>query len=511
MQIEKIIKKLHPLERKVVPYLAKHKSFKALVKASGLKEVEVMRALQWLENKNALKLEETKSKIIELAENGKIYLKKGLPEKRLLNELKHKPSPLSRLRLKSGLDNQELNVSIGTLKKKVAIITSKEKELIIKITDAGKKLLDRESLEELLLKKIKDGISLDTLKAEEMFAFENLKKRKDIIKIIDMKEIGFELTELGKKLTKSKMHAGKYVDALTPKMLKSGEWKKKEFRAYDVSINVPHIYGGRRHFVNEAINNIKKIWLEMGFKEMEGPLVQTSFWDLDSLFVPQDHPARSMQDTFFIKDPKYGKLPKELAQRVKATHEDGWKTGSKGWQYKWDEKKAKENLLRTHTTVLSAQTIAKLKKSDLPAKFFSVNKVFRNETLDWKHLFEFHQVEGIVVGYDLTLKNLFGYIKEFYSKMGFKDVRLVPSHFPYTEPSMEVIALHPSRNEWIEFGGTGIFRPEVVKPLFGEDITVLAWGNGMERIITEYYDINDLRELYKNDLKQMREMKSWVK
>ena len=200
---------------------------------------------------------------------------------------------------------------------------------------------------------------------------------------------------------------------------------------------------------------------------MTGSIVQTSFWDLDALFVPQDHPSRDMQDTFYIKDPSFGRLPKELTKRVKEVHESGWTTGSKGWQYKWSVQIAKENLLRTHTTVLSAQTIAKLKKEDLPVKYFSVGKVLRNETLSWKSLFEFIQVEGIVVDPNANFKHLKGYLKEFFAKMGFPDVRIRPAHFPYTEPSAEVDVWHPTKKEWVELGGSGLFRPEMVKPLLG--------------------------------------------
>jgi phenylalanyl-tRNA synthetase alpha chain len=250
----------------------------------------------------------------------------------------------------------------------------------------------------------------------------------------------------------------------------------------------------------------------MGFKEMKGSLMQTAFWDLDALFVPQDHPAREMQDTFFLSKPAKGKIiDAELFKRVKATHENGWTTGSKGWQYKFSEEKSQENLLRTHTTVLSARTIAALKKSDLPAKFFSVGKVFRNEALDWKHLFEFYQVEGIVIDPNANMTHLKGYLREFYKKMGFEKVRIRPSHFPYTEPSAEVEGFHPIKKEWVELGGSGIFRPEVVKPLLGFEVPVLAWGLGLERVITEYYHITDLRDCYKNDLEQLRTIKKWMK
>ncbi len=272
---------------------------------------------------------------------------------------------------------------------------------------------------------------------------------------------------------------------------------------------MPKINRGRRHFVRQSIEYIKRIWTDLGFREMEGSIVHTAFWDMDSLFIPQDHPARQMQDTFYLKNPKFGKLP-PIYKKVKEVHENGGDTGSTGWQNIWSEDIARELMLRTHTTVLTAQTIAKVKKEDLPVKFFSVGKVFRNESLDWKHLFEFHQVEGFVLDEDINFRGLLGYLKEFFGKMGFKDVRIRPAHFPYTEPSAEIEVLNPIKNEWIELGGCGVLRPEVVKTLLGIDCPAIAWGFGLERIITAYYGITDLREIFKNDLKQLREMKEWM-
>ena len=239
-----------------------------------------------------------------------------------------------------------------------------------------------------------------------------------------------------------------------------------------------------------------------------GNYVQSAFWDLDALFVPQDHPAREMQDTFYLHGK--AKLP-ELWKKIKEVHQNGADTGSKGWRYAFSKEEAEQILLRTHTTVLSAQTIANLKKENLPAKFFAVGKVFRNEALDWKHLFEFYQVEGIVIDPHANLKHLKGYLTQFYKKMGFTKVRMRPAHFPYTEPSLEVDVFHPIRKQWVELGGAGIFRPEVVKPLLGFDCPVLAWGQGMGRIISEYWNITDIRDINKNDLKQIREMKLWLK
>ena len=283
-------------------------------------------------------------------------------------------------------------------------------------------------------------------------------------------------------------------------MLKSGFWKGKKFRRYDVEVNVPRIYPGKRHFINESKEYAKNIWLDMGFKEMVGNTISTSFWNFDSLFVPQDHPAREMQDTFFLKGS--GKLP-EIASKVKKQHNDSWGPN-------WSEKEAEKLVLRTHTTVLSAKTLANLDESDLPAKFFAIGRNYRNESLDWSHLFEFDQSEGIVVDPNGNFRNLLGYLKQFFNKMGYDQIRFRPAYFPYTEPSVEIDVYIPEKNRWIELGGAGILRPEVVKPLLGKDIPVLAWGIGLGRIVLPYYNISDLRDFYKNDLKQLREIKTRI-
>jgi len=507
-EIKKLIEGLHPLERKVLPVLASSKDFETIISKTGLKDVEVMRALQWLENKGALKIKKELKETIVLDKNGEEYAKSGLPEKRLLKVLNDVGVELNAAAKKAGIKPEEIGISLGVLKKKAAIVMDGK---LLRISDPGQKLLEKESFEEKLIGKLsKGGVEVSSLKDEEKFAYENLKKRKQIIKTMPLKLVSVELTDIGKKKSKAKISDTKTSDRLTPAMLKTGSWKGKKFRRYDVKINVPKISGGKRHFVSQSVDYIKKIWVEMGFKEMAGNMVQTAFWDLDSLFVPQDHPARQMQDTFYLKEPSKGKLP-SLWKKVKEVHENGGDTGSKGYGGKWSEEDAMKNMLRTHTTVLSAQTISKLKKEDLPAKFFSVGKVFRNEAVDWKHIFEFYQVEGIVIDPDANMRNLKGYLKEFFGKMGFPDVRIRPGHFPYTEPSAEVDVWHPEKKEWVELGGAGIFRPEVVKPLLGIEVPVLAWGLGMGRTILEYFDITDLRDLYKNDLKQIRGMKSWMR
>lgn len=296
---------------------------------------------------------------------------------------------------------------------------------------------------------------------------------------------------------------------MTPEVIRERKWTSLGFKPYDISADVRDIIYGKRHFVNQAIEYVRKIWLEMGFREMKGPIVSSAFWNFDALFQPQDHPARDMQDTFFVSGT--ADLPDStLVERVRAMHEHGGHTDSTGWGYHWDDEEARKLVLRPHTTVLSAKTLATLKKSELPAKFFSVGKCFRNEKVDWNHLAEFYQTDGIVVGEDVNLCHLLGYLARFLRKMGIRNFRFRPAYFPYTEPSVEAEVYNPRTKEWVELVGSGIFRPEVVIPLLGEDISVLAWGPGFGRIIMDYYQITDIRDLYRNDLKQLREFKLWM-
>lgn len=501
--IQKVVSSLHPLERKVLPVLAKTKDFSQIQSITKLQEVEILRALQWLENKNIIKTSTITQEFIELDKNGNIYLKQGLPERRFLNVL-DKPLSLEEIKEKANLNKDELEMSIGLLKKKGFIILDKK----ISLTEQGKRAKQKESLEELFLKAL--PLNTENLADEQRYAFQELSKRKEVIKEVLKKQRNIILTDLGEKLIKQNINQ-EFIEALTPTIIKSELWKKIKFRNYDLKSAVPKIYPGKKHPITEALEYIRRIWLDMGFQEMQGNMIQSSFWNFDALFVPQDHPARDLQDTLFLKNPERGNLPnKELVKRISKTHEEGWTTGSKGWNYTWNKENAQLNVLRTHTTVLSAQTISKLKITELPAKFFSIGKVFRNEALDWSHLFEFYQSEGIVVDENVNFRNLLGYLKEFFNKMGFKKVRFRPGYFPYVEMGLECDIFHSIRKRWIELGGAGIFRPEVVKPLLGKDIPVLAWGLGIERIVTLYYEINDIRELYSNDLKKLREFKTFL-
>ncbi len=499
--MDETISSLSRIELKIIPFLGK--SIEEIITLSGLDRTTVLRAMKFLENKKILEMKLEKRKIVSLGVNGIYYKKNHLPERRLLHLVESRNHiPLKEAEKESGLSSNEFKVSLGVLKRKGFIELKNGKISLSAPKEEIIKKFPEESLIEIL------PIEESKLDSGQKKAMESLKNRKEILELTDEKIISYELTPKGKELAGKEIKSD-LLEEVTPEMIKTGI-KGKKFRKYDILAPVPRIYGGKKHFVNQSIEYAKKIWLELGFEEMSGPLTDSSFWIFDALFTAQDHPAREMQDSFFIKNMK-SKLPdKKIVSRVKTAHEKGI-DGSEGWQYLWSEKEAEKILLRTHTTSLSARTLAGLDLKKLPVKFFSIGKVFRNETIDWSHGIEFYQSEGIVVDEKANFSHLLGYLKEFYRKMGYEKIRFRPSFFAYTEPSVEIEAYHPERKIWFELGGAGIFRPEVVSPLLGKAIPVLAWGQGFDRIIMDFYKIKDLRELYSNNIKKLREIRAWTK
>ena len=502
MPNQKLIDSLSPNERKILPYL--EEKIIDICKKASLDKISVLRALEYLQNKEIVKLSYKKKKTIELGVNGALYRKKELPERRLLNLLDEKRIvKFQDAQKQASLSNDEFKAALGALKKK-ALIELKNGKLIL---SANKSEITKKMLEEMFLESL--PLEYDSLEPEQQLALKSLQNRKNIVEIKEDSIIELEVTELGKNLMKLKIKERELIEQITPEMLKSSSWKGKKFRRYDVTSPLPAITGGKRHFVNQATDYARKIWTEMGFQEMSGNMIQSSFWNFDALFTAQDHPVRELHDTFFINK-KEELQDKKLVKSVKDAHEKGV-AGSKGWKYSWDEEKAKKLVLRTHTTCLSAQTLAKLKPEDLPAKFFAVGKCFRNETVDWCHGFEFNQTEGIVIDENANFRHLLGYLKEFAKKMGYEKIRFRPAYFPYTEPSLEGDVWDEEKKEWVELIAAGIFRPEVTEPLLGKPIPVLAWGPGFDRMIMKIYGIKDLRELYKNDITKLRKMRFWVK
>ena len=505
MDLKKLAEKLHPLERKVLPVLGKSRTLPQIASATGLKDIEVMRALQWLQNKKAIKIDTELKEVVTLDKNGEKYLKERLPERHFIEKIKDRELSLSRLE-KNGFSKDELNTCLGTLRKKAMILITKNgKELKVKLTDQGKKFLKKEFPEELFLNK-PFPIEIKKLAPEEKHVLDNLKKRKSIIKVELQKILKAELLPAGKLLLDMGIKDEKVIDSLTPQMLRTGSWRDKKFRHYDVKSNVPRIYCGKKQNYRRFLDEVRQKFITLGFEEMKGPLVESEFWDMDALFMPQFHSARAIHDAYYIETKKSEKLDDSLVKKVKAAHESGGNTGSLGWRYDFDVKRTQNLLLRTQGTACSARMLAS-KELKIPGKYFGIARCFRPDVVDATHAVDFYQTEGIIVEEGLNIRHLFALLKMFAKEFaGAEEVKLVPGYFPFTEPSVELFAKHPEMG-WIELGGAGIFRPEVVVPLLGKNVPVLAWGIGIDRIAMFKLGINDIRKLFSHDLDYLRNAK----
>lgn len=302
-----------------------------------------------------------------------------------------------------------------------------------------------------------------------------------------------------KKGTNFSVSVSKPETDLTPEMIATESWKTKTFKPYNFNALGVLPDSGHLHPLLKVRTEFRQIFLEMGFSEMPtNNFIESSFWNFDALFQPQQHPARDAHDTFFLSDPKEStEFPMEYLERVKRVHSNGG-YGSQGYRYDWTISEAQKNLLRTHTTAVSARMLYKLAqdKEFKPVKYFSIDRVFRNETLDATHLAEFHQVEGVIADYDLTLGDLIGVLYEFFKKLGITKLNFKPAYNPYTEPSMEIFCYHEGLKKWIEVGNSGIFRPEMLLPMgLPAKVNVIAWGLSLERPTMIKYGYNNIRDL----------------
>jgi phenylalanyl-tRNA synthetase alpha chain len=294
-------------------------------------------------------------------------------------------------------------------------------------------------------------------------------------------------------------HVAKLETELTSAMLLTGEWREKTFKPYNFNALGLPVISGHLHPLLKVREEFRKIFFEMGFTEMPtNRYVESSFWNFDALFQPQQHPARDAHDTFFLEKPSHSHhFPTDYLEKVERVHTTGGYE-SLGYRCPWTRDEASKNILRTHTTAVSARMLYALAQQPVftPAKYFSIDKVFRNETVDATHLAEFHQIEGLIADYDLSLGNLIGVLDAFYRKLGLTKLRFKPAYNPYTEPSMEIFAYHDGLKKWIEVGNSGIFRPEMLRPMgFPENITVIAWGLSLERPTMIKYGISNIRDL----------------
>lgn len=477
-----------------------------LVEKSGVDHPMVAATLMHGQGNGWLSVTETPREELVLSAEAPALIDSGLPERRILPVLAERGS----LPMREVADlAKEMDIPMHEIIKYGGLRGWVEKDKgDLKITSAGKAALQTDDADEQALKLAlpSGSIFLDELSVKGIDAArvkKLLANRNAVAKIKPRTLRRAVLTDAGR----AALHNVKIVkeqNVLSSEDITSGEWRNIQLRAYDVTLETEKIAPAKIHPMQKIIQLTRRAFLEMGFDEIVSPQVESAFWDFDALFQPQDHPARDMQDTFYLMRPDEARLPNDaVVERVKQTHENGWETGSVGWGYRWQKARARQTVLRTHTTASTIRALAA--DPNPPRKVFCVGKVYRNETISYKHLPEFFQVDGIIIDEHASLATLLGTLTEFYRKMGFEKVKFKPSFFPYTEPSAEVFVFMESKQAWIELGGSGVFRPEVTRP-FGCKVPVLAWGLGLDRLAMLRYGFNDIRELYWSDLDRIKEV-----
>lgn len=472
----------------------------------GMKVEAVRASADALAEQGHVKVIKTIDEIFSLTEEGTNYAKEGLPERKLL-EVVGSGKPMAELK------DPSLKIGLGWLRKKGWASIDKG---VVKPTGQAPQGKDEVILESLS-KGSASGSAFDGKFLSDL-------RNRGLVKSSTSKSWNYELTDAGKSEigrrfdelsvieSTSKLSASLSIEIgqITPERIKTGEWVEKEnglywkygdsedrVRPYDVTLAAEHIFPGKRHPYQRLIDKMREIMLEMGFTEIKGEIIQSSFWNFDALFQPQDHPAREMQDTFYL-DTK-AEIPDFT--KVKEMHECGGGVGSTGWGGCWSPDIAKQEVLRTHTTSVTIHYLAD--HPEPPVKAFGIDRVYRREAIDATHTPEFEQLEGIIMDRGVTFSNLLGVLKEFYAKMGFEEVRFRPGYFPYTEPSVEPEVFIDGLG-WVELGGAGVFRKEVTAP-FGIEHPVLAWGLGVSRVAMLKLGLKDLRLLYQSDIQWLRE------
>jgi len=512
-----LISSLHPLEIKVLTVLGQDQASprvplrqEDIGQAAGLEPSQLSMAVEWLLAKTLIQVEsEVVTPIVSLSKVGERYFEKYSPIERILSAVRDakqtgKRLTIQDLQTREGLDPSEMSGAIGSLKKEGAIRIVQGGH--VEATGAPSPLA--ESLRALL--KQLHGSPRDfrafpepLQRVIEQYAVKRGNPNEPF-RIDDRVERRYRLTDAGREAAQTIASQGvaDEVSQLTPELLKDGSWRTKRFRQYTISLRPPRVSAGRRHPYREFLDLVKRKLVSMGFQEMRGALVETEFWNMDALYMPQFHPARAIHDVYFVKQPTHAKVIAEpFLGRVSDAHRSGGDTGSTGWGYAYDRERAKRLVLRSQGTAVSAHTLAS--KPAVPGKYFSIARCFRYDQVDATHATDFFQVEGIVLGADINFRTLLGLLNLFAVEMAqAKESRFLPAYFPFTEPSVELHVRHPKLG-WMELGGAGLFRPEVTLPL-GVEVPVIAWGLGLDRMAMVALGIHDIRDLFSTDLDLLR-------
>lgn len=519
MDITSLIDSLHPLEIKVLtsfgaPGAGPVLSTEELAQRTGLEASQLSMSIEWLLAKSLLAVEsETATPIVSLTAVGEQYFEKYSPIERVLSAARDAATTGRRLTIqdlqsRENLEPSDVSGAVGRLKKEGAL-------LIVQggcLESTGRPSPTAETMRSLLQQLHGAPRELNAFpEAARKIIQDYAVKRgnsREPFRIDERIARTFSLSATGADAVRLMARQGvaEEVSQLTPDMLKDGSWRGKRFRKYTISLRAPRIAAGKRHPYREFLDQVKAKLVSMGFQEMRGSLIETEFWNMDALFMPQFHPARDIHDVYFVKEPSHATgIAEPFLSRVKQAHESGEGTGSTGWGYRFDTDRARRLVLRSQGTAVSARTLASA--PSVPGKYFSIARCFRYDQVDATHATDFFQVEGIVLGEEINFRTLLGLLNLFGREVAqAKEVKFLPAYFPFTEPSVELHVRHPKLG-WMELGGAGLFRPEVTLPL-GVTVPVIAWGLGLDRMAMVALGIHDIRDLFTADLDMIRTTRS---
>ena len=506
-----MIKNLHPLEIKVLLRYGQNDELTSerLKKDLNYKEGHANQAFSWLSGKNLLKeVSRTPHVYYELTDFGRKVADMGMAEPRIVSYLKENGAKtMQEIASALGLENKDVGSAFGSLKKE-GILSMGEGG---KASYTGSSLPERLTIADSLIKRAVEKnapLEQSELSDREKEVMAGLTKKRGIsetpFKTIEretvVSKLAGEFARVAQELRAAGISGNEFGE-VTPDLLASGNWRKGVFRGYNISIPPARIIPGRTNPYVQFLESVKDKLCALGFQEFDGPLVETEFWNGDALFMPQFHAARDIHDVYRIKNPTHANFIEEpYLSNVAAVHKNGGNTGSRGWNYEFDNEFTRRLIMRSQGTVLSAH---QLHKAEIPGKYFGIARCFRYDKVDATHLSDFYQTEGIVLGENVNLRTLLGFLRMFAVEIaGATEVKYVPGYFPFTEPSIEVHIKHPKLG-WFELGGSGIFRPEVTKAM-GIDVPVAAWGIGIDRMALMALGLNDLRELFCEDIERVR-------
>ncbi|KAG7015676.1 Phenylalanine--tRNA ligase alpha subunit, cytoplasmic [Cucurbita argyrosperma subsp. argyrosperma] len=454
----------------------------------GLDHNEVVNVIKSLNGFRYVDAEDIKKEKWILTDEGETYTATGSPELQLFLAIPPE-----------GIPKEELQKKLGPSIFKIGCAQAAKNKWV----EMGKQLISRK------VQHVEDKVKNSLLQIKD-----GKEVHDDDVKALKARKLIVSQTWKGYSVKKGPSYAPRRKKAatdLTRENLQRGDWRELEFKEYNFNAKGQPLEGGHLHPLLKVIirpTAIKKYFSSNGacvlvsdfrFEEMPtNNFVESSFWNFDALFQPQQHPARDAHDTFFLQAPASTReLPEDYVERVKQVHEIGG-FGSKGYGYDWKREEANKNLLRTHTTAVSSRMLYLLaQKPFAPKKYFSIDRVFRNEAVDRTHLAEFHQIEGLICDRGLTLGDLIGVLYDFFSRLGMSKLRFKPAYNPYTEPSMEIFSYHEGFKKWVEVGNSGMFRPEMLLPMgLPDDVRVIAWGLSLERPTMILYGVDNIRDLF---------------